>query len=169
MFRHEKGLTLIELLIVVAIIGILAAIATTQLFTAVRRARVNRTLTEFRSIMNAIDIYMIDRDNYPIQTDFTSLVDVIEEDGLAAYYRGAVNDAWGMPFRYRTDAKGMHYMIKSFGANKVHNNTTGNFEDPESWVGSKCVNVSIRSDFDVVVEKGCDIVFLNGELAEKFD
>ena len=170
MFRRDKGITLIELLIVVAMIGILSAMAIPQFFAAVRRARVNRTLTELRSIMNAMDIYMIDHDNYPIRTGFVDLVNVIEKGGeLSSYYRGAVDDAWGKPFRYRTDADGTSYMIKSFGANRVHNNTTGDFEDPESWVGPECVNVAIRSDFEAVVEKGCDIVFLSGELAEKFE
>jgi len=169
MFRREQGMTLVELLIVVAMIGILSAIAATQFFPAVQRARVNRTLSEFRSIMTAIDIYMIDHDNYPIEVDFISLADVIEKNGFAAYYHGAVNDAWGMPFRYRTDPEGRNYMIKSFGADKVHNDTTGNFDEPESWVGAECVNVVIRTDIDAVVRKGCDIVFLNGVLAEKFE
>ena len=169
MSRYDKGMTLIELLIVVAMIGILSGIAITQFYSAIRRTRVNRTLTELRSIMNSMDIYMIDHDHYPIQGNFIDLAEVVSDNDFAAYYRGAVNDPWGKPFRYRTDPSGVTYMIKSFGADKVHNNTTGDFENPETWVGPECVNVSIRTDFDAVVEKGCDIVFLNGELAEKFD
>ncbi|MFQ5946578.1 MAG: type II secretion system protein [Anaerolineae bacterium] len=49
--RDEKGFTLIELLIVVAIIGILAAIAIPNLITAQRRARYSRAAGDTKSII----------------------------------------------------------------------------------------------------------------------
>ncbi|MFQ5848167.1 MAG: type II secretion system protein, partial [Candidatus Methylomirabilales bacterium] len=49
--RDEKGFTLIELLIVVAIIGILAAIAIPNLITAQRRARYSRAAGDTKEII----------------------------------------------------------------------------------------------------------------------
>ena len=49
--RSEKGFTLIELLIVVAIIGILAAIAIPNLITAQRRARYSRSAGDSKSVI----------------------------------------------------------------------------------------------------------------------
>ncbi|OYV98709.1 MAG: hypothetical protein B7Z68_00255, partial [Acidobacteria bacterium 21-70-11] len=47
--RKQKGFTLIELLIVVAIIGIIAAIAIPNLLNAINRGRQKRTMADMRS------------------------------------------------------------------------------------------------------------------------
>lgn len=60
-----KGFTLIELLIVVAIIGILAAIAVPNFLNAMTRAKVSRSMADIRSIAMALETYRLDRNAYP--------------------------------------------------------------------------------------------------------
>jgi prepilin-type N-terminal cleavage/methylation domain-containing protein len=64
-FRSARGFTLIELLIVVAIIAILAAIAVPNFLEAQTRAKVSRVLADMRSLVTAIEAYVIDYNQYP--------------------------------------------------------------------------------------------------------
>lgn len=63
--KRLQGFTLIELLIVVAIIGILAAIAVPNFMNAQVRAKVARAESEMRNIQNALESFFIDNNGYP--------------------------------------------------------------------------------------------------------
>jgi prepilin-type N-terminal cleavage/methylation domain-containing protein len=64
----RKAFTLIELLIVVAIIAILAAIAVPNFLEAQTRAKVSRVKSDIRSLATAIEAYRIDHNVYPPNT-----------------------------------------------------------------------------------------------------
>jgi type IV pilus assembly protein PilA len=63
--RNNKGFTLIELLIVVAIIGIIVAIAIPNLLNAIQRAKQKRTMADMRSAGTAAEAYAVDFNHYP--------------------------------------------------------------------------------------------------------
>ena len=63
--RTNKGFTLIELLIVVAIIGIIVAIAIPNLLNAIQRAKQKRTMADMRSSGTAAEAYAVDFNHYP--------------------------------------------------------------------------------------------------------
>ena len=75
-----SGFTLIELLIVVAIIGILAAIAIPNFQNAQMRAKVTRVESDFRSLATALESYRLDYNNYPV----AHLIDQKIASGTAA-------------------------------------------------------------------------------------
>ena len=63
---RQRAFTLIELLIVVAIIAILAAIAVPNFLEAQTRSRVSRVKADERSLATAIESYFVDHNNYPM-------------------------------------------------------------------------------------------------------
>ncbi|MEN6626239.1 MAG: prepilin-type N-terminal cleavage/methylation domain-containing protein [Candidatus Sumerlaeia bacterium] len=65
----KRAFTLIELLIVVAIIAILAAIAVPNFLEAQTRAKVSRAVGDMRTIANAIESYNIDYNSYVLDAD----------------------------------------------------------------------------------------------------
>ncbi len=100
--RDEKGFTLIELLIVVAIIGILAAIAIPNLITAQRRARYSRAAGDTKTIMTQAMVVTSDYNQLPVLTmsfgptdpSFLWTAPLDGAGGNLPVYMAKVKDVW---------------------------------------------------------------------------
>jgi type IV pilus assembly protein PilA len=68
--KSEKGFTLIELLIVVAIIGILAAIAIPQFAAYREKAYNSASQSDLKNIKTGMEAYMADNQSYPVDLDY---------------------------------------------------------------------------------------------------
>lgn len=126
--RSSRGFTLIELLIVVAIIGIVAAIAIPNLVNAVDRGKQKRTMADLRSIATAVEHYSVDNTTYPAATDVSMLKGVIEPVFIA---NAPSLDAWGHEFII--DSTPTDYTIGSGGKDggtlSYVSQTTSRFND----------------------------------------
>ena len=116
--RKNRGFTLIELLIVVAIIGIIAAIAIPNLLNAINRGRQKRSMADLRTIGTAVEAYAVDMAFYP--TFAVNNFDGIWHAFLEPTYVKTVprNDGWRTTFR--ADSQSRFYTLGSAARDKIY-------------------------------------------------
>ncbi|MFN7989392.1 MAG: prepilin-type N-terminal cleavage/methylation domain-containing protein [Thermoanaerobaculia bacterium] len=135
MKRNAKGFTLIELLIVVAIIGIIVAIAIPNLLNAIQRAKQRRTMGDMRTSATAIEAYAVDMNRYPPSAAYTLPAGITTfgthtmtpmSNYVSPTYIKAVplSDGWNSWFLYEIDTVGSAYAMASFAKNGTADGAT---------------------------------------------
>ena len=66
--RNQKGFTLVELVVVIAILGILAAIAVPRFVSTLNEAEATADAATVRAVQGAVDIYYLENGSYPTLT-----------------------------------------------------------------------------------------------------
>ena len=117
---RQDGFTLVELLVVLAIIGLIAAIATPQVMRYLGTAKVDTTKAQMKNIESALELYYIDAGKYPSEEQgLTALEIKPETDGNwnGPYMKkgGTLQDGWGKPYLYKSPAGEKPFEIVSYG------------------------------------------------------
>ena len=129
----KKGFTLIELLIVVAIIGIIVAIAIPNLLSAVQRGRQKRTMADIKTIATTWETYYVDYSYYFHTGGCTNITGgtAVSASITAAALTGVLtptyiaklptNDGWTNTLHFYRDSNSsaQEYRIESYGKDSV--------------------------------------------------
>jgi len=122
--RDRKGFTLIELLIVVAIIGIIVAIAIPNLLNAIQRAKQKRTMADMRNMGTATEAYAVDNNRYPaaagqplpsgVTMPTTTIIGSVQNALQPTYIKQVpLRDGWNSWFLYATANNMQDYIVVS--------------------------------------------------------
>ena len=117
----QRGFTLIEVMVVVVIIGLLAAIVAPNLIGNIDKAAVTRAQGDIRSIETALNLYRLDNFRYP--TTDQGLQALVTNPGEAAapnwkpYLNSVPSDPWSNTYQYRSPGQQRpDFDIFSYGA-----------------------------------------------------
>ena len=123
MIRKNKGFSLIEIMVVLIIIGMLAAGVATNFLGKADDAKLKQVKVDFVNIENALDLYKLDNFRYP--TNEQGLEALVEKPAVepvprqwqtGGYLKGLPLDPWGNPYMYVTPGEKGAYDLYTFGA-----------------------------------------------------
>ena len=118
--QGEDGFTLVELLVVLAIIGLIAAIATPQVLRYLGSAKVDTTKAQIKNFQSAIELFYIDTGHYPTSEEGLAALQTAPPtetkwNGPYLKQSGAFTDPWGTAYQYKSPADAKPFQIVSFG------------------------------------------------------
>jgi general secretion pathway protein G len=131
MVNKKQGFTLLELLVVMAIIALLAGLGSRGYSLSRRKARESRAKADIEKLRNALMEYRVEFGAYPVadsDTDFGRL-------GEIGYLTNAVEgvsliDPWGRPYQYRRSAGSQHRFLYSIWSEGQNSETDDDNIDP---------------------------------------
>ena len=102
MIKKQRGFTLIEIMLVVAIIGVLAAMVVPRLTGRTKQARdaVAKADVEV-NIPMALDLYELDTGEFPSSLDYLLENKDSKDDWRGPYIKKLPKDAWGNSYNYK--------------------------------------------------------------------
>lgn len=120
--RLQRGFTLIEIMVVVVIIGLLAAFIVPQVMGRVDEARITKVKGDIQMLETALSMYRLDTAKYPTtQQGLLALVTKPEDPTIrnwkpGGYLSRVSKDPWGNEYRYvYPGTKGRDYDLYSLG------------------------------------------------------
>ena len=117
--RNKKGFTLVELIVVMVILGMLAALVFPKLIPKVGKGKQSAAKTQIELLGQALDQFKLDTGRYPTTSE--GLNALIVNPGIpnwdGSYLRKALpNDPWGRPYHFESPGSHGDYDLLSYGA-----------------------------------------------------
>ncbi|WP_108269775.1 type II secretion system major pseudopilin GspG [Stenotrophomonas maltophilia] len=133
---RQQGFSLIEIMVVVVIIGILAALIVPRLMDRPDQARVVAARQDIAALMQALKLFKLDNGRYPsAEQGLQTLVKPPQGGGampVTPYLDRLPNDPWGHPYQYQIPGTHGDIDVFSLGADSKPGGDAGN-ADIGSW------------------------------------
>jgi general secretion pathway protein G len=125
---RTQGFTLIEVIVVVFILGLLAALVAPKIMGRTEDAKINQTKVQIRNFETALKLYKLDNGSYPSTVQgLEALIRKPSTGKLPNNYRqggyleqsAIPKDPWGNPYVYASPGVATEYEVVSFGGDGV--------------------------------------------------
>lgn len=135
--RRPNGYTLVELLVVLAILGLLVALAAPRVIKYLGAAKSDTAHIQIEKLGGVLDLYRLEVGRYPTEQEgLESLVErppqVDAWNGPYLKNRDALTDPWGKPYGYRSPGEHGDYDLYSLGADGKEGGE-GEDKDVTNW------------------------------------
>jgi general secretion pathway protein G len=135
--RRQRGFTLVELLVVLVILGLVAAFAAPRVIKYLGGAKTDSAKIQIERLSGVLDLYRLEVGSYPSEEDgLTALIerpaDTETWNGPYIKKAGALNDPWGRPYLYRVPGDYGEYDLYSLGLDGEEGGD-GEDRDVTSW------------------------------------
>jgi len=135
--RREAGFTLLELLVVLAILGLLAAIIGPQVLKYLSQGRTQTARVQVQNVVAALELFKLDVGHYPTQAEgLNSLVvappSEVGWNGPYLRRESALKDPWGEPYLYKNPGQHGEIDVYTLGSDKAEGGT-GEAQDVGNW------------------------------------
>ena len=116
----EQGFTLLEIMVVVVIIGLLAAMIVPSLMGQIDKAQISRAKSDIRAIETALNLYRLDNFKYPSTSDGLQALVTNPGEAVAPNWHSQLprlpKDPWNRPYQYAYPGQHGEFDVFSFGA-----------------------------------------------------
>ena len=113
----HRGFTLIEIMVVVVIIGLLAAIVAPAVIGRIDTASINRAMQDIRTIETAVNLYRLDKLTYPTMDEGLDALVTPAGSAAQSYLPRLPVDPWNRPYHYRIPGqRGGDFDVFTYGA-----------------------------------------------------
>jgi len=118
--NNQSGFTMVEIMVVVAIIAVLAVMIVPQVTGRDDQAKVTRAKQDIRAISSALDLYKLDNSRYPTTDDGLQALVTAPSDAKnwssGGYLKSLKKDPWGNDYIYLSPGTEAAYDIICLGA-----------------------------------------------------
>lgn len=117
--RPDAGVTLVEMMVVIVIIGLITAIVVINVLPSQDKAREQKAAADVATLQQALELYRLEYSQYPtVEQGLDALINPTDASGAkrASFIRTLPQDPWNHPYQYVVPGERGAYDLYSLGA-----------------------------------------------------